>query len=103
MRLGLAELFDPEAVFISDEAGIAKTNPKLYRHVCVQLALEPAEVMVMGDHPLRDVDPPNEVGMITVLHQRSGKYQDVAGRTSPDYVAHNFWDLWDILERDFEI
>lgn len=103
VRLGLAPFFDPEAIFISDEVGIAKTNPKLYRHVCVRLALAPGEAMVMGDHPLRDVDPPNEVGMITVLHQRSGKYQDVAGRTKPAYVAHNFWDLWEILERDFAI
>jgi len=103
VRLGLAEFFDPEAVFISDEVGIDKTNPKLYRHVCVQLALAPDAVMVVGDHPLRDVDPPNAVGMITVLHQRSGKYQDVAGRTQPDYVAHNFWDLWEILDRDFAI
>lgn len=103
VRLGVAELFDPNAIFISDELGISKPNPKLYLRACAALAIRPSEAMYVGDRPKMDIDPPNKVGMITVLNRRSGKYADEQGTTKPDFEIHNFFDLFDILRSRFGI
>jgi FMN phosphatase YigB (HAD superfamily) len=51
-----------------------------------------------------DVDPANEIGMITVQVQREDRYRDLQGKTSPDHVIQNFWDLAELLrERGVEV
>ena len=49
VRLGLVPFLDPKAIFISDQVGISKPNPKLYAVALRELGLEPAEVMYVGD------------------------------------------------------
>jgi putative hydrolase of the HAD superfamily len=103
VRLGITELFEANAIFISDELGISKPNPKLYLRACAALGIRPSEAMYVGDRPSMDVDPPNKIGMITVLNRRSGKYSNEEGRTKPDFEIHNFFDLLDILRGRFAI
>lgn len=103
VRLGVCDLFDPNAIFISDELGISKPNPKLYLRACAALAIRPSEAMYVGDRPKMDIDPPNKIGMITVLNRRSGKYADEQGASKPDFEIHNFFDLFDILRNRFGI
>ncbi|TAJ22110.1 MAG: HAD family hydrolase, partial [Planctomycetota bacterium] len=45
VRLGLVPYLDPRAVFISDQIGISKPNPKLYLAALRELQLHPGEVM----------------------------------------------------------
>jgi len=54
-----------------------------------------------GDRPDRDIDPANEAGWITVLNRRSGRYHERPGVTPPKYTIHNFYDLLEIVKRDF--
>ncbi|MBI5369369.1 MAG: HAD-IA family hydrolase [Planctomycetes bacterium] len=103
IRLNLYQYLSPQAIFISDQIGIAKPNPKLYLRACDDLRLSPGEVLYVGDNPLHDIDPANQVGMITVLNRRSGKYRDVEGRTRPAYEIANFFDLKKILRDKFGI
>ena len=101
VRLGLAKYLTPRAVFITEETGITKQNPKLYLLACERFSLDPGRTMYVGDNPEADVDAPNEAGMITVLHRRDGKHRDKESRTRPDYVINNHYDLMDILVEDF--
>lgn len=103
VRLGLVNLFDPDAIFISDELGISKPNPKLFLRACSQVGVRPSEAMYVGDRPRHDIDPCNKIGMITVLNRRVGKYADEKGETSPDFEIHNFFDLLDIFAQRFGI
>ena len=51
-----------------------------------------------------DIDPANEIGMVTVRVQREDRFRDVDGASSPDHVIQNFWDLSEILrERGVEV
>lgn len=101
IRLGIWRYVDPRAVFITDEVGIGKPNPKLYLRACETMGLDPQECMYVGDHPLHDIDPANKIGMVTVWNQREGRHLGVRGKTRPNYVIFNFWDLIAILQKDY--
>jgi putative hydrolase of the HAD superfamily len=101
VRLGLLGYLNPNAIFISDQIGISKPNVKLYQRACSDLNLKPIECMYIGDNPVNDIDPPNQIGMITVRNRRSGKYLGREGLTTADYEIYDFYDLLKILERDF--
>ncbi|MBI4712242.1 MAG: HAD-IA family hydrolase [Planctomycetes bacterium] len=98
LRLGIYPLFSPGAIFISEQVGINKPNPKLYQRICSELTLMPQDIMYVGDNPLLDIDPANKIGMITVLFRRSKKYLAVKGKTKPRYQIDNFNQLLNILK-----
>ncbi|NCF55747.1 MAG: TIGR02253 family HAD-type hydrolase [Planctomycetia bacterium] len=97
IRLRLLDYFDHRAIFISHQVGISKPNPKLYQRACTDLNLRPSECLYIGDNPLHDIDPANEIGMVTVLVSREDRFRSVTGETKPDHVIQNFWDLSEIL------
>lgn len=103
LRLGLVPMVRPEHVFITEEVGIAKSNPKIYALACRSIGAPPQECGFVGDNPAVDIDVPGRIGMRTFISRRGGKYENVPGRISPDHVIHNFWDLLDILEKEYEI
>ncbi|MFH0910374.1 MAG: HAD family hydrolase [Planctomycetota bacterium] len=103
VRLGLHRFIAPQAIFITDTIGISKSNPKLYLRACHAVRSTPEQAMYVGDNPETDVDIPHQIGMITVLHQRSGKHIHKQSIHKPDYVIHNFWDLLDLVDKEFEI
>ena len=103
LRLGLIHYFDPEAIFISDQIGIGKPNVKLYMKACRAVGAWPVEAMYVGDNPPNDVDPPNRLGMSTVLVRREGKYAGVEGASKPDYEIRSFSELVEILRQHFGI
>jgi putative hydrolase of the HAD superfamily len=102
VRLGVLKHLDPGGIFFAEQMGYSKHNPKLYSQVSRILGFQPGECMTVGDHPVRDVDSPRRAGLLTVLYRGGGKYQYEQGETAPDYVIQNFWDLMEILDRDFE-
>lgn len=103
VRLNVLQYIRPDAIFISDQIGVSKPNVKLYMRALTDLRLKPNEAMYIGDNPVSDIDPPNTIGMITVRNRRTGKYTGLEGKTRPHYEIHNFYDLLDILEKDFAI
>ncbi len=103
IRLGLYRYFRSDAVFISDQIGIGKPNPKLWTTACTSLGVEPTEVMYVGDNPLQDVDPCNTLGIVTVRSRRGTRHKDAVGKTAPRYEITTFDELIEILRRDFAV
>jgi putative hydrolase of the HAD superfamily len=103
LRIGLYKYLTPNAVFISDQIGINKPNPKIYRRACSDLNLRPAHCIYVGDNPRHDIDPPNQIGMITVRHRRDGRYRDEEGESAADYEIRDFHQLGRLLEADFDL
>ncbi|HOX04755.1 MAG TPA: TIGR02253 family HAD-type hydrolase [Planctomycetota bacterium] len=102
VRLGVLPYLDPRAVFITEQLGIDKVNPKLYRTACSALGLEPDRCLYIGDHPVRDVDSARAAGMHTVLLRYGGRDNGKVGQTAPDYVIRDYRELLAIVDRDFE-
>ncbi len=103
IRLNLLPLIDFNHVFITESSGIAKTNPKIFMHACRSLGAKPQECGYVGDNPQVDVDVPHRIGMRTFFSRRGTKYENTPGLAEPDHVIHNFWDLLDIIEKQYEI
>jgi putative hydrolase of the HAD superfamily len=103
LRMRITPFLSPSGIFISDQLGISKPNPKLYQRACSDLNIKPSETMYVGDNPRYDIDPPNALGMITVRMRRGGKYQNEQGETKPAREVQNYWDLLDWLKQDFGI
>jgi putative hydrolase of the HAD superfamily len=103
LRLGLIEYFDPGAVFISDQLGISKPNPKLYRRACREAGVRPDEAMYVGDNAPNDVDPANEVGLKTVLCRRGGRHSDKVSSTPPTHVIRDFNELEALLLTEYDV
>lgn len=103
VRMRINQYLSPNSIFISNQIGISKPNPKIYQRACSDLNLRPSETMYVGDNPLHDVDPPNAIGMITVRMRRGGKHHRAEGQTSPWREVQNFWDLLDCLRQEFDI
>ncbi|MBI5362337.1 MAG: TIGR02253 family HAD-type hydrolase [Planctomycetes bacterium] len=103
VRLGLVPYLDPKAIFISDQIGISKPNPKLYLTAVRDLGLEPEEVMYVGDSPEHDIAPPRSIGMITVWAKRAAKHPLEKSGAVPHHVIANFDELRRILRDQYEL
>jgi putative hydrolase of the HAD superfamily len=103
VRLKIGRYMSSNAIFISDQIGISKPNPKLYLRACQSLNVDPREAMYVGDNPPNDIDPPKLLGMIAVLNRRSGKYASATPRVKPDYEISSFTQLREILRSDFGV
>ena len=101
LRLNVYQYFNQDAIFISDQIGISKPNPKLYQYVCNFFQIKPETAIYIGDNPESDIDPANQIGMITIRVRRDGKYNHLEGKTKPRYEIGNFDELLPLLEQDY--
>ena len=101
IRLGLLPYFRSDAIFISEQIGIGKPNPKLWTTACAALEVDPRNVMYVGDNPVQDIDPCNRLGMTTVRSRRGTRHDDAAGSSAASYEIRSFDELALILTRDF--
>jgi putative hydrolase of the HAD superfamily len=58
---GIEDYFS--AIVISESVGIKKPDPEIYFTACRALAVEPGQVVFVGDHPKNDVEVPASLGM----------------------------------------
>lgn len=103
VRLGVWPFLDQNAIFITDEVGIGKPNPKLYRRACDAMGLDPAKVMYVGDNPVNDVHPANQTGMVSVWNKREGRHIDLPCPSEPDHVIRDFNELRQLLLDVYDI
>ncbi len=103
VRLGLADQFDADAIFISDQIGISKPNPKLYLHALSSLGIEPARSMYVGDHPTHDIAPPRSLGMVAVWSSRAARRSPADEGVTADHSVADFGQLRALLREDYGI
>ena len=101
VRLGVVDYFDPRAIFISEQIGINKPNPKLYLTACRRMRLGPHRALYVGDDPAMDVDPPNRVGMKTARIRRGGRHDGETGKTRPTHEIRSFRELCAIIRQEY--
>ncbi len=103
VRLGLQNAFSPGAIFISEEIGVAKPHPKIFRIACEALEVEPSEAMYVGDHPIKDIDSAHEAGLVSVLRRGTGKHAGATGVHPPHFAVDSLDELIPILADQFGV
>jgi putative hydrolase of the HAD superfamily len=103
VRLGVIPYINKDAIFISDEIGISKPNPKLYETALNRLDLQAAEVMYVGDSPAHDIAPAKSLGMITTFARRASKWAPSGESQQADHEIDNFEQLRAILRDQYAI
>jgi putative hydrolase of the HAD superfamily len=97
VRLGVIPHINKDAIFISDEIGISKPNPKLYETALDRLDLRAEEVMYVGDSPAHDIAPAKSLGMLTAFARRASRWTPSGEEQEADHVVDSFEELRDIL------
>lgn len=103
IRMDIVNYFD--YVFISDEIGIKKPNPDVFKYCIEKMRIPPSEIIYVGDRLDNDIQPANEVGMHSVLIHRSGKYDpnvpnnDISIPVIPEFDIHGLSELFKIIEQ----
>ncbi|MAW61107.1 MAG: haloacid dehalogenase [Planctomycetes bacterium] len=93
LRLGMDRYVEPQLILITDQVGVAKSNPLLYR-MAVELAGVPAErTMHVGDHPQKDADGAKRAGMQVAWHRGTGKYSQIQPELEPDHIIDSLEEL----------
>ena len=103
VRMGLLRYLRTDAIFISQQVGMAKSNPRLFERACREVGVEPAEAMYVGDRPVDDVEGPKAAGMITVLRGGTGKHARQEARSAPTHRIEDLRGLEGILEREYDV
>jgi putative hydrolase of the HAD superfamily len=101
VRLGLVPHLDLRAVFISDQLGLSKPNPKIYALALRDLGLVAAEAMYVGDSPSHDITPPKSLGMKAVWARRASRFQPGPADAQPDHIVDDFLQLRRILKQQY--
>src|SRR5262245_40821924 len=76
-ELGILPFF--EAVTISSEAGFAKPSLEIFAIAARSLQNHPSKILLVGDSLHDDVVAGSSAGLLTVLIDRNGRYQEVPG------------------------
>ena len=103
VRLGVVPHLDEDAIFISDEIGISKPNPKLYETALERLGLQPEEAMYVGDSPAHDVAPAKSLGMVTAWARRASKWAPDGEAERATHEIDDFDELRRILSEQYSV
>jgi putative hydrolase of the HAD superfamily len=98
LRLRMDDFVDPNLIFITDQVGIAKSNPKLYRLAARAAGVKPHQAMHVGDHPISDIQTAKEAGLIAIWHRGAGKYAHLQPSLPPDHEIRSLADLRPLLK-----
>lgn len=66
-KIALLELSDRfDAIFLADQTGMVKPDPRLFIHACERLGSRPEATAMLGDRYERDIAGANEAGLFTI-------------------------------------
>lgn len=97
LRLGIINFFD--AIVVSEEVGVEKPHPNIFKEALDRLNSKPSETMIVGDSLKRDIDGGKRLGMVTVLIKRYWSKKLRKTKVKPDYEIMQLDQLFELLER----
>ena len=92
-RLGLNDCFS--FAFSAEQVGAPKPAPDLFHKALAHTNCEPAQMIYVGDDPIKDVDAANEVGLHTIWMR--SKSWSVEGNSHPDQTVNDIRELPDAI------
>jgi putative hydrolase of the HAD superfamily len=93
-RLALRAHID--ALFLADEMGMVKPDPRVFAHACAVLGSDPSRSAMVGDRYDRDITGAHEAGLFTVLIDIHA-IPIPEGAVPPDAVVQAIGDVLAVL------
>ncbi len=100
-KLCLEEYFD--AIVTSDELGVNKPNPRVFREITFRLGVSAHECVMVGDNPPKDLISAKELGFVTVWQK-----EDISPRARKlsfdyvDYEVENILEVYGLVTQTIE-
>lgn len=91
---GIDDLVD--AIVVSEEVGVAKPEPEIFRHALAALDADPATTLFVGDNPAADIGGAKALGMLAAWVHLGRDWELATPR--PDYVVAAVWELDALLD-----
>jgi HAD superfamily hydrolase (TIGR01549 family) len=95
--IGLQQVLS--CIVLSEEIGIRKPDPRIFRHTAQLLHLQPLECLYVGDSYASDVVGAKASGMLTCWLNR-GQSMTPVERAKADFLVNNLKQLDEILRAD---
>ena len=96
-KLALLKLEDAfDEIFIADEVGMLKPDPRLFELACARLGAEPAASAMVGDRYERDIRGAHALGLFTVWVNVHGE-RVPAGGPVPDAIVNAIAEVEGVL------
>ncbi|HET9393893.1 MAG TPA: HAD family hydrolase [Candidatus Rubrimentiphilum sp.] len=96
-KIALLEVSDYfDAIFLADEVGMVKPDPRLFAHACEKLGVEPAAAAMVGDRYERDIAGAIEAGLYTVWMNLRGEPVP-EGASPPDAMVGTIGEVGAVL------
>ena len=83
------------AVVISEEAGVAKPDPRIFEKALSQIQASPASTLFVGDNPEADILGAKDMGMPTVWLHNDQEWP--FEQRKPDYVFDHAYEIREIV------
>jgi putative hydrolase of the HAD superfamily len=94
-RFGLAPLF--ERIFVEEEVGLGKPDPRVFAHVLSELAIAPAACWMIGDNLSWDIAAPQSLGIFAVWNDWRGRGLPAHSTVKPDLIIRAIPELVPVL------
>ena len=85
-----------DAIAVSEEVGVAKPEPGIFRHALAAIAADPATTLFVGDNPAADIGGAKALGMPAAWVHLGRDWKLATLR--PDYVIGAVWELGALLD-----
>ncbi|MDM5180994.1 HAD family hydrolase [Massilia sp. DJPM01] len=95
--IGLSHHF--KVSLAASQFGRAKPDPAIFLAACVELGVDPADAVYVGDDVLLDVQGAQRAGLRAVWLNRTGSALHLEHGVVPDAICGNFDELLDWLKR----
>lgn len=93
-QLGIRDDFDH--IIVSEEAGVKKPDPRIFKLALDHFGLTPEQCIYIGDHPVNDVEGAAKVGMNTIWIKVNQPWQDSI-TTKPLHTIEHLGELKGLL------
>ena len=90
-RFDLTGLFD--SILVEGEVGFGKPDERIYRRALQDLAVDPEDAWMVGDHLEFDVAAPQQLGLFTVWIDAQGRGVPPGSHVRPDRVIRRLSEL----------
>jgi len=90
-RFDLGSLF--ERIFVEEEVGFGKPDPRIFRHVLAEMKATPEECVMIGDNLSWDIAAPQALGIFTVWNDYRGRGLPAGTTVKPDRIIRSVCEL----------